>query len=225
MANGGTVAPQQNTRLNPHGMLQRWDLCASNWAYKTLGRQVPRDVWIGLEHSGNGLVWLPLVAGLLCMPQLSPLARHLVANFFLGFWTDLIIVGLLKGIVRRPRPSYNNPDDFLLVVAVDKWSFPSGHASRVAYMAGFACVIAAANGSHMGVATTVWGTVVALSRALLGRHYLGDICAGALVGILNTALITKGTFSATNLLVPAELTDHIYQEASRMCLGVMDRWT
>lgn len=111
-------------------MLRQWDAAASRWAFLHIGKRVPRDIWIGLEHSGQGLVWLPLVAGLLCLPKLSILARHLVANFFLGFWTVLIIVGLIKGLVRRPRPEYNNNADFLLVVAVDKWSFPSGHASR-----------------------------------------------------------------------------------------------
>lgn len=62
---------------------------------------------------------------------------------------------------------------------------------RVVYMAAFASVIAAANGSWMGWALSLWGAVVALSRALLGRHYLGDVCGGAVVGLLNTALITK----------------------------------
>ena len=58
-------------------------------------------------------------------------------------------------------------------------------------MACFANVVALANGSHMGIATTAWGIIVALSRALLGRHYLGDVFAGALVGILNAALISQ----------------------------------
>ena len=66
---------------------------------------------------------------------------------------------------------------------------------RVIYMACFATFIAASNGSHMGVATTIWGITVAFSRALLGRHYLGDVCAGAIVGMLNTALITKVRFA------------------------------
>lgn len=68
----------------------------------------------------------------------------------------------------------------------------AGHGwHRVVYMAAFASVIAAANGSWMGLALSLWGVVVALSRALLGRHYLGDVCAGAVVGLLNTAIITK----------------------------------
>lgn len=34
-----------------------------------------------------------------------------------------------SGLLYR-RPVYNKEDDFVLVVSVDKFSFPSGHASR-----------------------------------------------------------------------------------------------
>ncbi len=43
---------------------------------------------------------------------------------------DLALVGLLKGTVRRARPVYNLRSDFAVVVAVDHFSFPSGHSSR-----------------------------------------------------------------------------------------------
>jgi membrane-associated phospholipid phosphatase len=33
--------------------------------------------------------------------------------------------------------------------------------------------------------------VTALSRALMGRHYLGDVAAGLIVGFVTTAIITK----------------------------------
>lgn len=43
---------------------------------------------------------------------------------------------------------------------------------------------------------TVWGVVTALSRAAMGRHYVGDICAGMPLGILTVAIITKVTNQA-----------------------------
>lgn len=39
-------------------------------------------------------------------------------------------VGLFKASVRRSRPVYNQQSDFTVVVAVDHFSFPSGHSSR-----------------------------------------------------------------------------------------------
>ena len=43
---------------------------------------------------------------------------------------------------------------------------------------------------------TVWGMVTALSRAAMGRHYVGDICVGMPLGILTVAITTKVTSEA-----------------------------
>ena len=83
-----------------------------------------------LEHSGNGLVWLLGAISVWFYPHITKQQRCAVANFLLAFVLDLILVGSLKSIFRRPRPVYNNSGDFILVVSVDHYSFPSGHASR-----------------------------------------------------------------------------------------------
>ncbi len=66
------------------------------------------------------------------LPSLGPAMRMCAANLLLGFVLDLIMVGTIKGLVRRGRPVYNKEGDFVLVVSVDKFSFPSGHSSRCA---------------------------------------------------------------------------------------------
>ena len=40
-----------------------------------------------------------------------------------------------------------------------------------------------------------WALVTALSRCLMGRHFLGDVLAGLLVGVLTTAVVTKVCFT------------------------------
>ena len=88
---------------------------------------MPRAFYKALEHTGSGLLWLPLAVALFLAPNAC---KALAANLFLGLLIDLAYVGLQKGIVRRPRPVYNNASDFLLVVKVDQYSFPSGHSAR-----------------------------------------------------------------------------------------------
>ncbi|VEL30145.1 unnamed protein product [Protopolystoma xenopodis] len=39
---------------------------------------------------------------------------------------DLVIIGLLKLIFRRQRPSGNKPQDMRMTISVDSYSFPSG---------------------------------------------------------------------------------------------------
>ena len=54
---------------------------------------------------------------------------------------DLATVAAIKALVRRPRPPYNLPD--MLVISVDRYSFPSGHTSRSTVLAGLALGCAA----------------------------------------------------------------------------------
>jgi membrane-associated phospholipid phosphatase len=98
--------------------------------YRKIGSKIPRYVFKALEHTGSGLLWLPLAPVVFLAPSVSPLVRTCAANLLVGLLTDIVIVGTLKGLVQRARPVYNNADDFLLVVAVDSFSFPSGHAAR-----------------------------------------------------------------------------------------------
>ena len=82
-----------------------------------------------LEHTGNGLLWLSAVP-LLWAWNPDPLSQWYLANFFLCFWIDLVLVGTLKALLRRPRPLYNHAGVSSIVVAVDQYSFPSGQAAR-----------------------------------------------------------------------------------------------
>ena len=111
------------------GSLIAWDRAVSLMLFRYTSRSIPRKYLMLLEHSGNGLVWLFLAVTVWCLP-ISVQQRCAVSNFLLAFVVDLILVGTLKAICQRPRPIYNSSGDFMLVVAVDQYSFPSGHASR-----------------------------------------------------------------------------------------------
>lgn len=54
---------------------------------------------------------------------------------------------------------------------------------------------------HMGAAAAiaVWAAVTALSRCLMGRHYLGDVVAGILTGVGTAAAVSKVTFFCSRL--------------------------
>jgi membrane-associated phospholipid phosphatase len=58
------------------------------------------------------------------------------------------------------------------------------------FVASFAC-IALAEFPVAVVLLSFWGASTAFSRALLGRHYVGDVLAGIAIGPLITAIITK----------------------------------
>ena len=118
------------TVARPTSTIQRLDTDLSLALYKSVGAQLPRAFYKLLEHTGSGLIWLPLAIAIFLAPTASQDMHVLAANVLLGLLIDLAFVGSLKGIARRPRPVYNNASDFLLVVKVDQYSFPSGHAAR-----------------------------------------------------------------------------------------------
>ena len=104
-----------------------------------------------------------------------------------GIFLDLVVSFILKSLVKRERPRVNQMDMFF-TVSVDKFSFPSGHATRAGLVAVFFYVHF--NYSHKFVlAIIVWTLLVCLSRILLGRHYVSDVLAGYVIGMLEYKLL------------------------------------
>jgi membrane-associated phospholipid phosphatase len=145
----------------------------------------------GLEYSCHGIVWFAITSILI---YLSPNNR-LFAQLMVGLILDVVFVALLKAWTRRRRPQYASQDDQLMMILVDKHSFPSGHASRAIYLALFFY-----NHSLISLLIWFWSISVCLSRILLGRHHLADVVFGAFLGYFN--YITQFTiFAPINALL------------------------
>jgi len=89
-----------------------------------------------------------------------------------------VIVLLFKFSIRRKRPEgewgaiYRNTDPH---------SFPSGHAARAFLIA----IVAIALGpTWLAIFLSNWAPIVTLSRVMMGVHYLSDVIAGAVLGIV-----------------------------------------
>jgi undecaprenyl-diphosphatase len=97
---------------------------------------------------------------------------------FVGIGALAALVIGIKFVVRRRRPEgewgsiYRNTDPH---------SFPSGHAARAFLIA----VVGSALGpAWLGVVLWIWAPLVALARVAMGVHYVSDIVAGAILGIV-----------------------------------------
>ena len=62
---------------------------------------------------------------------------------------------------------------------------------RATFLALFAAAWLAGSQPVLAQAVSAWALAVALSRCLMGRHFLGDILAGLVVGIMTAAVVTK----------------------------------
>lgn len=137
---------------------------------------VLRSIAVFLAHSGDSWFW----------------AIGLFALWLSGgsFWKEWAVVqfgsiGLLAAMVlliklriKRKRPEGEWGRIYRMS---DPHSFPSGHAARAFLIA----TIAAGLGpSGLAIVLWIWAPFVGLARVAMGVHYLSDIVAGALLGIV-----------------------------------------
>lgn len=105
------------------------DETISKTIFSTVSAIIPRNVFMLLEEGGDGVFWLVSTIVLCLYPGLPTYERTVATNLFAGLWVDLAFIGTSKALFRRPRPSYNAAD-MHIIASVDRFSFPSGHASR-----------------------------------------------------------------------------------------------
>lgn len=127
-------------------------------------------------HSGDSWFW---AAALIIFWFLTNSAwkQWVVVEFF-GMAGLAGVVLAIKFLVRRERPEgkwggiYRNTDPH---------SFPSGHAARAFLIAVIASALAP---PWLAAALWVWAPLVALARVAMGVHYVSDVVAGAILGII-----------------------------------------
>ena len=111
------------------------------------------------------------------------------------------MVGSLKAIVRRQRPAHNQEDMFG-TISVDRFSFPSGHATRATTVACF-IVVHFLSGTYLVYPLILWAVLVIASRVLLGRHYVSDVFVGVIIGVV------QYIFAAQNLWLSSDMCEYI----------------
>eukprot|EP00802_Teleaulax_amphioxeia_P030020 Tamp_32368.p1 GENE.Tamp_32368~~Tamp_32368.p1 ORF type:complete len:206 (+),score=22.48 Tamp_32368:3-620(+) len=188
-------------------MLLALDLGMSSAIFKTfgpggaLGARWGYGVWEAFSLGGDGFIWFgvaPLLAYLYAgvgSEGNKVLSSFEVTQLGCSLAVDLAVIALLKTLFQRARPPHHKTD--FRFVGVDKHSFPSGHATRCWAILGTLFYLAssdtreASNGVGQEVvriarlhetALLGWGVAMCFGRVALGRHYVTDVIAGALVG-------------------------------------------
>jgi len=135
-----------------------------------------RNIAIFFAHSGDSWFW---GAALVILWWLG--------NSFWKRWALIELAGIsvlaalvmsLKFIIRRRRPEGEWGGIYR---STDPHSFPSGHAAR-AFM--IAVVTAGLGPGLAALILWIWAPLVALARVAMGVHYVSDVVAGFVVGIL-----------------------------------------
>ncbi|XP_067846787.1 polyisoprenoid diphosphate/phosphate phosphohydrolase PLPP6 [Heptranchias perlo] len=195
-------------KLNPSllGIALRSLLAIDLWLSKQLGVCATegsswgsaRPIMKLIEVSGHGIPWIG--GTLYCLYKSDSTAgREVLLNLLLALILDLVLVGIVKSLVRRRRPTHNKMDMFA-TFSVDRYSFPSGHATRAA-MGGRFFLNHLVLAVPLRILVVLWVFIVGLSRVMLGRHNVTDVACGFIMGYLQYSLVEYMWLSSNNLQI------------------------
>lgn len=134
-----------------------------------------------LAHSGDSWFWLLGLGGVWLLG--TQFWKQRAQVFALGILLTAILVMIIKFSVRRRRPEGEWGGIYR---STDPHSFPSGHAARVVMLAVLGCGLGP---TWLSVTLVAWAPFVGLARVMMGVHYLSDILAGAMFGLVMGVLI------------------------------------
>jgi undecaprenyl-diphosphatase len=148
---------------------------------------------IAATRLGDGWLWYSLAAILLVYGGRQKFAAVSAAT--LAATVGVGVFKLLKKLSHRERPCQWEPHCWSKVLPPDKFSFPSGHT-----MTAFSIALVISY-FYRGVELPAYffACSIAISRIVLGMHFLSDVVAGAILGIgLGCAALTA--FAAMGLI-------------------------
>ncbi|MGA9531906.1 MAG: phosphatase PAP2 family protein [Anaerolineales bacterium] len=135
-----------------------------------------RGLAMVLAHSGDSWFWL---AGLAILAfARSDTWRRWSIQIGLIIVATAVLVLTLKFTIRRRRPEGEWGGIYR---RTDPHSFPSGHAVRAVLLASLAV---GWGPSWLALALVIWAPLVVLARVAMGVHYVSDVIAGALIGVV-----------------------------------------
>jgi|SRR5271165_7155363 len=127
-------------------------------------------------RAGNGWLWYAIG---ICVLLFGDRNRfRVVGSCGLAGGASVLLFMWVKRLTGRKRPCEVEPHRWANLLPPDQFSFPSGHT-----MTAFAVVLPVAMIYPMTAPALYFFAVsIAISRILLGMHYLSDVVAGAVIG-------------------------------------------
>lgn len=166
-----TLARAKETLSAPdHGLMRR----VNRW-------RAPRGIRMWMlfaTRGGDGWLWSAI--GIALLLSGDPQRFHAVEAGVTAVAAGILIFHKIKRVVGRTRPRDIEPHCWACIITRDRFSFPSGHSTT-------AFAVAITLGSYYPDALPlllVLAANVAISRVIVGMHFLSDVLVGAAMGSL-----------------------------------------
>lgn len=135
-----------------------------------------RQLALVIGHSGDSWFWA--IGLLVVIFTGAPVYRHWALVSLVAVVVGAATVLAIKFRFRRRRPEGQMGQIYR---KTDPHSFPSGHAVRSLMLGVVALGIAP---PWLGITLIIWGPMVGIARVAIGVHYLSDVVAGWILGII-----------------------------------------
>jgi undecaprenyl-diphosphatase len=131
---------------------------------------------ISATRGGDGWLWYAMGFAILLFGGDRRFAA-LGAAGIAAMLSVLLFIGV-KRFAARPRPCHIEPHCWATLLPPDQFSFPSGHTMTAFAVALPLCLFY----PSLTIGLLFCAISIAISRILLGMHFLSDVLAGALIG-------------------------------------------
>ena len=157
-------------------LIERRDHLVMRRVHRWLAPRWVRYWMVWATRGGDGWLWFALASALIVLGG-EP-GRKAAAEAAPPGLLGVALFMILKRLTGRKRPCHLEPHCWSTLLPPDQFSFPSGHT-----ITAFAVTIPV--GGHFPdamPALAFCSLSIAVSRVLLGMHFMSDVLAGALIG-------------------------------------------
>jgi membrane-associated phospholipid phosphatase len=179
--------------VREHDVLVVRDQAVANWFHGN-GTALGDRVFVIISMIGSPAA-MAVLFGAAALYLWRAKQRTLLVAWVLSYVGGTILDGVIKYVVRRPRPEF--AAKFL---HYSSWSFPSGHSmgSLIGFSMLAYTIIRVRKVESTAAKVGIWAgamvmiVLVGYSRIYLGVHYLSDVVAGYTLGLLWLAVCFTG---------------------------------
>nr|WP_248484790.1 phosphatase PAP2 family protein [Tepidibacter aestuarii] len=160
------------------------DISLLNFVHNYFQNDIFDKIMPIISFLGNGgIIWIIISLILITNKKYRKVG---MLSFFALILSTILVEGILKNLMQRPRPFIEFTNINLLIKKPLSYSFPSGHATSSFAAAG---VIGNMIRKYK-VLTMILAGLIAFSRVYLFVHYPVDVIAGIILGLILSYLIT-----------------------------------